>query len=119
MTRHEHTLPQAPLPPPNQRQAERFIQTCLGQRACGRSWLYGAVDLTRFRRHISASSAKLLECQRAQRVEMTVLADSIAETLDVTKHVWPCIVPSWMDLRSDRLQKYLPTQSTPHEALPA
>lgn len=45
------------------------------------------VDLTRFRRHISASSTKLLECQRAQQVKMTVPADSIVETLDVIEHV--------------------------------
>ena len=45
------------------------------------------VDLTRFHRHISASSTKLLECQRAQKVKMTVPADSIVETLDVVEHV--------------------------------
>jgi type I restriction enzyme R subunit len=45
------------------------------------------VDLTRFHRHISASSTKLLECQRAQKVKMTVPADSIVETLNVIKHV--------------------------------
>ena len=45
------------------------------------------LDLTRFRRHISASSTKLLECQRAQKVKMTVPADSIVETLDVIEHV--------------------------------
>ena len=45
------------------------------------------VDLTRFRRHMSASSTKLLECQRAQKVKMTVPADSIVETLDVIEHV--------------------------------
>ena len=45
------------------------------------------VDLTRFHRHMSASSTKLLECQRAQKVKMTVPADSIVETLNVIKHV--------------------------------
>ena len=44
------------------------------------------VELTRFHRHISASSTKLLECQRAQ-IKMTVPADSIVETLDVIEHV--------------------------------
>ena len=45
------------------------------------------LDLTRFYRHISASSTKLLECQRAQKVKMTVPADSIVETLNVVKHI--------------------------------
>jgi len=31
----------------------------------------GPVELTRFRRHISASSQKLLECQRVQQILMS------------------------------------------------
>ncbi len=46
-----------------------------------------SLDLSRFHRHISASGTKLLECQRAQQVKMTVPADSIVETLDVIEHV--------------------------------
>ena len=49
--------------------------------------MIGNVDLTRFHRHISASSARLLECQLAQQVKMTVPADSIVETLDVIEYV--------------------------------
>ena len=45
------------------------------------------LDLTRFYRHISASSAKLLEHRWAQKVKMTVPADSIVETLDVIEHI--------------------------------
>ena len=45
------------------------------------------LDLTRFRRHISASSTKLLERQRAQQVKRLKPADSIVETLDVIEHV--------------------------------
>ena len=45
------------------------------------------VDVTRYRRHISTSSLKLLERKRAHLVKMTVPADSIVETLNVIKHV--------------------------------
>ena len=45
------------------------------------------LDFPRFRRHISTSSLKLLECQRAQLVEVTVPADSIVKPLDVIKHI--------------------------------
>ena len=45
------------------------------------------VDVTRFCRHISTSSSKLLKCHRAQLVKMTVPADSIVKPLNVIKHV--------------------------------
>ena len=46
-----------------------------------------SLDVTRVRRHISASSLKLLERHRAQLVKMTVPADSIVETFDVIKYI--------------------------------
>lgn len=48
---------------------------------------YRTMDLTRFHRQISASSTKLLEHRWAQKVKMTVPADSIVETLDVIEHI--------------------------------
>ncbi len=45
------------------------------------------MDFPRFCRHISTSSLKLLECPRAQLVEVTVPADSIVKPLDVFKHI--------------------------------
>lgn len=45
------------------------------------------VDFTRFRRHKSTSSLKLLERKRAHLVKMTVPADSIVKTFNVIKHV--------------------------------
>ena len=45
------------------------------------------LDFIRFCRQISTSSLKLLECQRAQLVQVTVPADSIVETLNVIKHI--------------------------------
>jgi acyl-CoA synthetase (AMP-forming)/AMP-acid ligase II len=45
------------------------------------------VGFPRFRRHISTSRSKLLECQRAQLIYVTVPADSIVETLNVIKYV--------------------------------
>jgi hypothetical protein len=45
-----------------------------------RSLFIALLDFTRFRRHISTSSSKLLECQRAQLGYMTVLVDSIVKT---------------------------------------
>jgi CRP-like cAMP-binding protein len=47
----------------------------------------GRLDWARFHRHISASSTKLPERQRAQQVKMTVPADSIVETLKVVEHL--------------------------------
>ena len=45
------------------------------------------LDVTRFCRHISTSSSKLLKCHRAQLVKMTVPANSIVKPLNVIKHV--------------------------------
>ena len=45
------------------------------------------VDFTRFRRHKSTSSLKLLERKRAHLVKMTVPADSIVKTFNVIKYV--------------------------------
>ena len=59
----------------------------LEQALCNYLGVKHIVDLTRFHRHVSAPSKKLLECQRAQKVKMTVPADSIVETLDVIEHV--------------------------------
>ena len=45
------------------------------------------MDVTRFCRHKSTSSLKLLERKRAHLVKMTVPTDSIVETFNVIKHV--------------------------------
>ena len=45
------------------------------------------LDFTRFCRHISTSSSKLLERERAHLVKMTVPADSIVKTFNVIKHI--------------------------------
>jgi hypothetical protein len=50
-------------------------------------WARLGLDFTRFRSHISTSRSKLLECQRAQLVYVTVPTDSIVETLNVIKYV--------------------------------
>ena len=49
--------------------------------------LHVELDVTRFRRHKSTSSLKLLERKRAHLVKMTVPADSIVKTFNVIKHV--------------------------------
>jgi hypothetical protein len=45
------------------------------------------LDFPSFCRHFSASSVKLLECQRAQKVEMTVPAGSIVKPFYVIEHL--------------------------------
>ena len=49
--------------------------------------LLGILDFPHFCRHFSASSVKLLECQRAQKVEMTVPAGSIVKPFYVIEHI--------------------------------
>ena len=45
------------------------------------------LDFTRFRRHKSTSSLKLLEVHRTQLVDVAVSAGAIVKTLDVVEHI--------------------------------
>jgi hypothetical protein len=47
---------------------------------------FANMDFTRFRRHKSTSSSKLLEWQRALMASVTAPVDSIVETIDANKY---------------------------------
>lgn len=70
------------------RHKEQMIEQALIQKlARVVSGLHAIVDVTRFCRHKSTSSSKLLERKRAHLVKMTVPTDSIVKTFNVIKNV--------------------------------
>ena len=61
------------------------------------------MDFTRFRRQISTSSSKLLECKRAHLVKMTVPKDSMVETINLIERIRFGVLPGGVGVAFDFL----------------